>query len=301
MAQSGYDQDRFVTAPSDVFECIICSLIVIEPYECHHCGKLYCKGCIADWGKKNGAQKCPNRCESTITPIFSKALQRMYLSLDIKCSNNKCKKAVKLIDLAKHEENCLKIKCWNYQACEQPQNDKLKFGQPCCSVLCSAVLDLVNNFGNNKKMYEILGQFCKSPVIINPINPINPTVSSGGSNWDPAKCGTGIELTEGNAMCFLKEQSYLFRTVLGVTGYTSGIHYWEIYADIRTENELKIGVATSKDFDFNSAFCDHPFGYAYYGTNLAYSQDLDSSDRIQMPQVHLTAKDSKRKESLGSA
>ena len=45
----------------------------------------------------------------------------------------------------------------------------------------------------------------------------------------------------------------------------SGIHYWEIAADNRTENELKIGVTTSREFDLNSAFCDHAFGYAYYG------------------------------------
>jgi hypothetical protein len=45
----------------------------------------------------------------------------------------------------------------------------------------------------------------------------------------------------------------------------SGIHYWEILADSRTENELKIGVTLSRDFDLNSAFCDHVFGYAYYG------------------------------------
>jgi hypothetical protein len=45
----------------------------------------------------------------------------------------------------------------------------------------------------------------------------------------------------------------------------SGIHYWEIIADDRTENELKIGIATKKDFNLNSAFCDFEFGYAYYG------------------------------------
>ena len=31
------------------------------------------------------------------------------------------------------------------------------------------------------------------------------------------------------------------------------------------ENELKIGVATKRDFNYNSAFCDYEFGYAYYG------------------------------------
>jgi E3 ubiquitin-protein ligase NRDP1 len=45
----------------------------------------------------------------------------------------------------------------------------------------------------------------------------------------------------------------------------SGINYWEIVADSRTENELKIGVCTSNSINFNSAFCDCPYGWAYYG------------------------------------
>lgn len=36
----------------------------------------------------------------------------------------------------------------------------------------------------------------------------------------------------------------------------SGIYYWEIIADPRTENELKIGIATKRDFNYNSAFCE---------------------------------------------
>jgi hypothetical protein len=28
---------------------------------------------------------------------------------------------------------------------------------------------------------------------------------------------------------------------------------------------LKIGVSTSNNFDFNTAFCDHSFGWAFYG------------------------------------
>ena len=45
----------------------------------------------------------------------------------------------------------------------------------------------------------------------------------------------------------------------------SGIHYWEIHADPRTENELKIGVSTTKNFNYNSAFCDYEYGYSFYG------------------------------------
>ena len=45
----------------------------------------------------------------------------------------------------------------------------------------------------------------------------------------------------------------------------NGINYWEIVADSRTENELKIGVCNSNFTNFNSAFCDTPHGWAYYG------------------------------------
>jgi hypothetical protein len=72
----------------------------------------------------------------------------------------------------------------------------------------------------------------------------------------------------------LKEQSYVFRSAVSNIGFTGGINYWEIIADNRTENELKIGVSTNKDFDINSAFCDHSFGFAYYGTFLSNSLGL---------------------------
>ena len=32
-----------------------------------------------------------------------------------------------------------------------------------------------------------------------------------------------------------------------------------------TDNELKIGISTKKNFNYNTAFCDYEFGYAYYG------------------------------------
>jgi len=65
---------------------------------------------------------------------------------------------------------------------------------------------------------------------------------------------------------YLREAAYMFRTILGSEGFYSGVHYWELHADSRTENELKIGVATKKgDINFNSAFCDYSYGFAYYG------------------------------------
>jgi len=63
----------------------------------------------------------------------------------------------------------------------------------------------------------------------------------------------------------LKESQYLFRTVLADTPIRSGIAYWEIWADNRTDNELKIGVTTKSDFNMNTSFSDFEFGFAFYG------------------------------------
>ncbi len=83
--------------------------------------------------------------------------------------------------------------------------------------------------------------------------------------WDPDSCAQNITLTDDNRACFLMEGGYCFRTVLSSTPFISGVHYWEIHADPRTENELKIGVAGKKNFNLNTAFCDYEFGWGYYG------------------------------------
>ena len=66
----------------------------------------------------------------------------------------------------------------------------------------------------------------------------------------------------------------MFRTAIGNTvilnllnsqPFHGGVIYWEVIADDRTENELKIGLTTKKDFNYNSAFCDFEYGYAFYG------------------------------------
>ena len=63
----------------------------------------------------------------------------------------------------------------------------------------------------------------------------------------------------------MQETGYFFRTVIAKKFFKSGIFYWEIEADERTDNELKIGVSTKKDFNLNSSFSDHDFGFAFYG------------------------------------
>ena len=54
--------------------------------------------------------------------------------------------------------------------------------------------------------------------------------------------------------------------MIGNVGFESGQHYWEIVADARTENELKIGVVKNSNFDLQTAFSDYSCGWAYYAT-----------------------------------
>jgi hypothetical protein len=70
--------------------------------------------------------------------------------------------------------------------------------------------------------------------------------------WDSHHSGANICLTELDTLCFLHEGGYCFRTILADIGYTTGVRYWEIHADSRTENELKIGIVGQRDFNYNT-------------------------------------------------
>jgi hypothetical protein len=83
--------------------------------------------------------------------------------------------------------------------------------------------------------------------------------------WDPNFASDIIEMSALNRTIFLREQVYAFRSVIGDTHFTEGLHYWEIIPDARSENELKVGVCKSRDFDLKTAFSDYSFGWAYYG------------------------------------
>ncbi len=74
-----------------------------------------------------------------------------------------------------------------------------------------------------------------------------------------------IQLSSQNRVAFLEEDAFLFRSCIADRGFDNGIHYWEIIADSRTENEMKIGVTKSKDIDLKSSFSDYSTGWAFYG------------------------------------
>ena len=83
--------------------------------------------------------------------------------------------------------------------------------------------------------------------------------------WDPNYSSDAIELTAEYRSAFISEDTYLFRSVIADTYFDSGIHYWEIIADSRTDNELKIGATKNRDIDMKTSFSDYSSGWAYYG------------------------------------
>jgi hypothetical protein len=272
----GFDKNRFPKLADESFDCVICSEVVRNPKECTGCGSLFCTPCINSWLSKR--KECPNRCNLNtehIKPI-GKALLRMYNELDVKCvHHDKCDKILKLVDLEQHEKTCQLPKCDNFELCAnliRDENNKTGI----CSQECGLITNLKKADGDWNVMYKELKEFmASSSVQEKPAQILNGSVSlvKGQSfkdepvsfRWDDKFCGTNIILSDQGFVAYLKENSYVFKTVLGNQAFNEGIHYWEIHADPRTENELKIGIALKKDFEPNSAFCDFEFGYAYYG------------------------------------
>jgi E3 ubiquitin-protein ligase NRDP1 len=88
---------------------------------------------------------------------------------------------------------------------------------------------------------------------------------SGEFTWDPENSSKEINFSSDCRHAFLSETNYYFRTITSNRPFFSGVHYWEIIADARTEHELKIGVTAQQTFNVNSSFSDYEFGFAYYG------------------------------------
>ena len=115
----------------------------------------------------------------------------------------------------------MRIRCWNYDNCSKAENKQISTQKPCCSRTCEVLLKLSTNFGNKKEMYKILGDF----VLENGGNLQQSSSVSNSSKvtslvWDMDKKGTGIIISDGGATVFLREQSYVFRTVVAKQGFT---------------------------------------------------------------------------------
>jgi E3 ubiquitin-protein ligase NRDP1 len=259
----GFPKDRFPELTGDSFDCGICYLVAKDPKECLKCGTMYCGPCIDDWvSKKN---ECPLGCidaRGNVKPI-SGALSKIYRNLNVKCKYPKCNKVLPMSELEQHEAVCQLPQCEFFGFCGSYVKPEFK-QEGVCSLVCQFMKKIKQSNGNWKPLYEDLKNLANVPKrLAISQNPSNNALTS--FRWDQAKLGQGIELSNDKKTVFLKESGYLFKSAVSDTPMTNGIYYWEIHADTRTENELKIGITTKGDFKYDTAFCDFEYGFAYYG------------------------------------
>lgn len=225
---------------------------------------MYCAGCINDWLSKHN--DCPIGCsdaKANVRPITG-ALSKMYKNLNIQCKYPECGQNVKLCDLDQHEASCQLPKCEFYNQC----NNRVKAGSKngVCDLVCEFMKKIRDNNGNWKEIYEELKNLDKTaPKATLTSSTVDKSAVLDKFRWDKTRMGQGIEVSNNDKSVLLKENAYMFRTVISDVPMMSGIHYWELHADPTTENELKIGITTKRDFNYNTAFCDYEFGFAYYG------------------------------------
>ncbi|CAD8090661.1 unnamed protein product [Paramecium sonneborni] len=265
----GFDKVRFTNYKEDIFDCPICSCVARLPKDCSCCGTVFCGPCVDSWLKKQS--ECINRCpkNSTIQNI-QKSLKKIYDDLEIRCSY--CPKSFKIAEIEKHEINCKLPKCVNYEVCGNIVGSTYEFENfKVCDHTCM-LMSKIKQTKNKLDLYACLKQYVKDRQIGQQVqtnqlglnsDQVNPNIPV--FKWDRQRMGTGIVSSDGDTRIFLKEQAYMFRTAVATYGFEKGIGYWEIEADDKTENELKIGVSTCRDFNYNTAFCDFEFGWAYYG------------------------------------
>ena len=89
----------------------------------------------------------------------------------------------------------------------------------------------------------------------NNLMPINDLEYSPGITyfkWDQFKKGQGIQIYNNCESLFLNETCYAFRSIVSSQPFTSGVNYWEIIADRRTENELKLGITKNINFNYDT-------------------------------------------------
>lgn len=196
----------------------------------------------------------------------------IYNNLEVKCPS--CNDKMKLVDFNSHTRKCNLPKCRNYEICKENIADaKDIYCQSSCELFVR-----IKNMQFNKEMLMVIREHTAKFKQVQPYqhkqlaepHNNNMIIENNNNNifnfkWDKTKMGKGITISNNDMTVSLKEGHYVFRSVISNKPMTAGEHYWEIVASDFTENELKIGVVLKKEFNLDSAFCDYPFGVAFYG------------------------------------
>lgn len=266
--------------------------------ECTKCGSMFCKACIDEWLRYK--KECPNRCkmnqDAVIRPA-SRIVTKLINKCDIRCVF--CDEVFKVEHIDEHERNCKTPKCSNPLCRKALDTAKGKIRVP-NSILfsCSEACKLVSMFNievlnaPKETSLQIFSKFIKSnkfeqdsqglsqhnseeikdssasgvaALVPNPIDSTGQLQTLTEFTWDPDSIHPSIQIFPDKKIALLNETEYNYRNIFGSIGFTSGINYWEIVIDSRTQNELKIGVSKERKKDLTGAFSDYITGYAFYG------------------------------------
>eukprot|EP00340_Litonotus_pictus_P009060 CAMPEP_0170522364 /NCGR_PEP_ID=MMETSP0209-20121228/7779_1 /TAXON_ID=665100 ORGANISM="Litonotus pictus, Strain P1" /NCGR_SAMPLE_ID=MMETSP0209 /ASSEMBLY_ACC=CAM_ASM_000301 /LENGTH=306 /DNA_ID=CAMNT_0010809819 /DNA_START=219 /DNA_END=1139 /DNA_ORIENTATION=- len=219
----------------------------------------------------------------------------MLMSLEVECQNVNCQKKMCLEEYEEHEYLCGLPKCQN-DLCQvgseklvefEVDNVKLSF----CDLMCKISYIFQKTIRHQSKeemskwFHDLLFKLSDDQVHSNcdkrihnlksmvkalsgnnpPINDLEYSPGITHFKWDATKKGQGIQVFNNGDSLLLSETCYAFRTIVSSVGFTGGVHYWEIVADRRTENELKIGISKNLNFNYDTSFSDYNFGWAFYG------------------------------------
>ena len=91
------------------------------------------------------------------------------------------------------------------------------------------------------------------PSSTSQLSGIESTDGTCDFRWDCIS-SQSIQLSQDGKAAYLQESGYFFRSVVADRPFRKGIFYWEIHADNRTDNEIKIGVVLRNQFNMNTSF-----------------------------------------------
>ena len=265
----GYDKERFVNLKTEIFDCVICLQIANNPNECGSCGSIFCASCIQDWMTIKCEHGCPNRCANSrgdIKPI-SGAVLKLYRNLDIKCRFPQCETPVKLCELDSHEQLCQVPRCCNAEQCRRHTDMKYDLFKKefVCNERCFLLKKLKEADGNWDEALTKIKQYAyQLDAIRYAARQFESRLGATTFLWSSRLKGTNIKVSNDGISVYLNEEGFNFRTIMSDTPLYSGCHYWMIIIDSDSKAEMKFGISKSRDFNYNTAFSDYEFGYAYY-------------------------------------